>query len=72
MSAQNQMKNGKCSANWAIGAHAELCSKLEKLSIFIQISLNKALKSIFYQFPPTSANFDLCQVDPFEKMQIFC
>jgi hypothetical protein len=31
----------------------------------------KALKSIFDPFAPTCANFDLCQVDSFEKTQLF-
>ena len=34
-SGLNQMKNVKRSANWAIEAHAELCSKLEKTLIFM-------------------------------------
>ena len=32
----------------------------------------KALKSIFDPFPPKCAKQDLCQVDPFEKTQLFC
>ena len=33
-SSQNQMKNVKRAANWAIGELVELCSKLENSSMF--------------------------------------
>ena len=43
--------------------------KIDQYSIIIYYI--KALKSIFDTFAPTCSNLDLCQVDSFEKTQLF-